>query len=175
MPLPANVRAYLKKAKVQHEVVPHKTVFTAYDLGQTLKAKLHEIAKTLLVKADKTYHLVVLPASDRLDLRKLKTILGVKDVKLTKEQEMVKELKVKPGAITPFGGLHGISVVVEKGLAKTKEALFGSGSFEHAIRMRVKDFLNLEKPQTGSFGVDAGLKLQAKSARGSRPKKSRAA
>lgn len=164
MNIPAKVVAYLKKAKVSHDVVPHKTVFTAYDLGQTLKTKLEEIAKTLLVKADQTYHLVVLRAADRLDLKKLKTVLGAKKVTIAREQDMARAMKVKPGALTPFAGLHKLGVVVDRGLIKAKAALFGSGSFEHSIRMKVKDYLKLEQPQTGSFSTSSGLKLQVKPA-----------
>ncbi len=173
MALPTKVVNYLKRAKVKHEIVPHKTVFTAYDLGQTLRTKLEEIAKTLLVKADQAYHLVVLRASDRLDLAKLKKILGANQVKIAKEQDMVKEMNVKPGAITPFGSLHKLGVVVENGLLKAKDALFGSGSFEHSIRMKVKDFLNLEQPKTGSFGAKADLKLQVKPAASSKEPKAK--
>lgn len=164
MTLPTKVVRYLKNKKVKHEVIPHKTVFTAYDLGQTLRTKLEEIAKTLLVKADRAYHLVVLRASDRLDLKKLQKALGAKNVRIAKEQDMVKELKVKPGAITPFGRLHKLGVIVESRLLKAKDALFGSGSFEHAIRMKVKDFLKLEQATTGSFGAKTDLKLQVKPA-----------
>jgi len=162
MSIPAKIATYLKAQKVKHDVVPHRTVFTAYDLGQTLKAKLEEIAKTLLVKADASYHLVVLRASDRLDLGKLKTMLGAKKITIAREQDMAREMKVKPGALTPFGGAHRLPVVVERGLLKARQALFGSGSFEHAIRMKVKDFISIESPKLGSFGLRSGLKLQMK-------------
>ncbi|MBI4092460.1 MAG: YbaK/EbsC family protein [Candidatus Kerfeldbacteria bacterium] len=162
MNIPKNIVAHLKAAKAKFEVIPHKTVFTAYDLGQTLKARLEEIAKTLLVKADNAYHLVVLRASDRLDLTKLKKFLGAKSLRIATEKDMARELKVKPGAITPFGKVHKLTVVVDRGLAKVKQALFGSGSFQHAIRMKVAHYLKLEEPRVGAFGKKTGLKLQAK-------------
>lgn len=163
MKIPAKISQYLKSKQVDHEVVEHRKVFTAYDLGQTLKAKLEEIAKTLLVKADKQYHLIVLRASDRLDLKKLQKVLGAKKVTIAREQDMAREMKVKPGALTPFGGAHKLPVVLERGLLKTKQALFGSGSFEHAVRMKVKDFVKAEQPILGIFGKRSGLKLQVAS------------
>lgn len=162
MNVPARLQAYLKQRQVEHQVVPHRKVFTAYDLGQTLRVKLEEIAKTLLVKADKQYHLVVLRASDRLDLKKLQKLLVAKKVTIAREQDMAREMKVKPGALTPFGGSHKLPVVVERGLLKAQRALFGSGSFEHAIKMKVKDFLKIESPTLGSFGQKSGLRLQVK-------------
>ncbi|MBI2984369.1 MAG: hypothetical protein HYY50_01975 [Candidatus Kerfeldbacteria bacterium] len=57
MAVPAKVTKKLDREKVKYEFVPHKTVFTVYDLAQTLKTKLNTIAKTLLVKADAEYRL----------------------------------------------------------------------------------------------------------------------
>lgn len=165
MTIPKKIRTYLERSKVRYEVVPHKTVFTAYDLGQTLKTKLEGVAKTLLVKADATYHLVVLRASDRLDLKKLQRLLAAKKVKIAREQDMARELKVRPGALTPFAGVHKLGLVVDKALTRAKQALFGSGSFEHSIRMKVADWLKLEQPKTGSFSTSSGLKLQVKPTR----------
>lgn len=169
MSIPTTVKNHLKKTKLAYETIQHRTVFTAYDLAQTLQHKLDEIAKTLLVKADNEYHLVILPAAKRLDLGKLKKLLGAKKVSIAKEGEMKSKFGVAPGAITPFGSLHGVKVVVDSSLAKAKSALFGAGSFTESLQVKVKDFIDKEKALVGSFGVSAGLKLQTKPA--ARPKR----
>lgn len=160
MKIPVKITKYLQKKKIPHEVVPHRRVFTAYDLGQTLKVQLEDIAKTLLVRTDKLYQLIVVRASDRLDLKKLQALLQAKKVSIAREQDMAREMKVQPGALTPFGGAHKLPVVLERSLLKTKQVLFGSGSFEHSIRMKVKDFIISESPLVGVFGQKSGLKLQ---------------
>lgn len=151
MAIPKKVLNYLEKAKAKFEVLEHRTVYTAYDLAQTTKSKLQEIAKTLLVKVDKDYYLVVLPAHYKLDLAKVKKMLKGKKVTIAKEGEMKKKFKVKPGAITPFGGVHKVGVIVDKSLLKVKDALFGAGSYTESVRMKVKDFIALEgdNVQTG--------------------------
>ncbi|MBI2984370.1 MAG: YbaK/EbsC family protein [Candidatus Kerfeldbacteria bacterium] len=149
MPVPAKVKNYLSKMKIQHRLVPHKTVFTVYDLSQTLKVKLNEIVKTLLVKADQEYKLVLLPAHRRLNLEALKRLLGAKKVSLASEGEMTKMMKVKPGALTPFGQLYKLGVVVDQGLVKAEQMIFGAGSFTESIKMKVKDFLRHEQPTVG--------------------------
>ena len=70
--IPKRVTNYLDSRGVKYEKVPHKQVFTTFDLANTLKEKMSKIAKTLLIKADKRYVLVVLPAHYRLDMAKLK-------------------------------------------------------------------------------------------------------
>ena len=57
--LPAKLLKYLEKAGVKHDILEHKTVFTAMDAAATMKKKLNEIAKSLLVKADKDYYIII--------------------------------------------------------------------------------------------------------------------
>ncbi len=155
MPIPAKVQNYLTKLKIKTDVVQHKTVFTVYDLAQTLKVKMNTIVKTLLVKADNEYKLVLMPAHRRLNLDALKKLLGAKRVTLAKESDMAREMKIKPGALTPFGKLHKLGVVVDKGLLKTEKALFGAGSFTESIRMKIKDYLKIEQPTVGNVSEAA--------------------
>lgn len=151
MPIPAKVQTYLKKLKFKHDVVEHKTVFTVYDLAQTTKVKMNTIVKTLLVKADKEYKLVLLPAHRRLNLEALKKLLGAKKVSIAKESDMAKEMKVKAGALTPFGSLHKLGVVLDKGLLKMQKGLFGAGSFTESVRLKMKDFIKAEQPTVGNI------------------------
>ena len=152
MPIPKKLLNHLDKNKIKYEVMKHRTVYTAYDAAQTMKRKLQEIAKTLLVKADKKYYLVVIPAHYKLDLSKVKKLLKAKKVQLAKEGEMKSKFKVKPGAITPFGTIHKAEVLADKTLLKMRDAIFSAGSFTESLRMKVKDFLKVEDAQTGNLG-----------------------
>lgn len=160
MSIPKNVLNYLDRLGVAYERIEHRTVFTAYDLAQTLRRDLKEIAKTLLVKVDQGYAIVVLPASAKLDFAKLKKLLKAKKVSIAGEGDMQKKFKVKPGAMTPFGALHKVPVVVDRALMKTGSALFSAGSFTESLRLKVKDFIKGEQATVGPIGVSAGLKLQ---------------
>lgn len=157
MALPKRLEKYLKANNVPHEVVTHRTVFTAYDLAATLKEKLEHIGKTLLIKADKRFVLVVLPAHRRLDIPKLKKAIAAKAVSIAKEADMVRELKVKPGAITAFGALHKLEVFADATLARASRILVGTGSFTDSVRMKARDFFKLEHPKTGNISSAAQL------------------
>lgn len=165
MPIPAKIKNYLIKKKLKFEIVKHKTVYTAYDLAQTTRSRLEQIGKTLFVKADRDYYLILLPGHRRLNIPKLKKILKAKKISIVKEKEMAKKLKIKPGAITPFGSLYKLGVVVDKSLAGVTEALFGAGSFTESLRFKIKDYLKTEEPLKGDIGENAGLKIQAKPVR----------
>jgi Ala-tRNA(Pro) deacylase len=141
MAIPKKLLNYLDKTKVGYKIIKHKTVYTAYDLAQTLKAKLGEIAKTLVVKADKDYVLVILPASRKLDLGKLKKILKAKKVEIAKEKVMKTSFKVKPGAVAPFGALYKVPVFVDRALIRAKKIIANAGTHEDSVIMTAKNFL----------------------------------
>ncbi len=168
---------HLGKNKVKFELVPHKTVYTAYDLAQTLGEKLDKIAKTLLVsveiptvkksRKERQTYLVVVPATYYVDLEKVRKAVKATKAELAPEKVMSK-LGLVPGALSPFGSIRGLGVVLDKSLLKTKDALVGAESFTEHLRMKVKDLVKLESPVLGNVGKKAGLKTQkpAKRAKG---------
>lgn len=157
---------YLDKAEIKYEIVPHKKVYTAYDLAQTLGEKLDGIAKTLLVKVelpkvDKKgkHYILVIPASYRANFKKIKKGLKAKKVEMALEKTL-KQLKLNPGAITPFGGYHKLEVLMDKALLKTQKALVSAGAHTEALRVKVKDLRDIEHVTLGQFGDKAKIKLQ---------------
>lgn len=164
MTIPSKVSNKLEQEKIKHEVVEHKKVFTAFDAAATLKTKLNQVAKVLLVQVKKDFHLAVLSADKNLDFKKLAKLLKVKagEVKLPKEKVMSEKFKVKAGAITAFGSLHKVPVVIEKSLSKMKEAIFPSGSFTESLKLKISDYLKLEKPTVGIFGAVKKIKKTGK-------------
>ncbi len=166
--IPKKVLDHLKKSGIDHEILEHKTVYTAVDAALTMRKKLEEIAKSLLVKADKDYFLVLLPANYNLDLEKLKKVISKshqKDIKIVKipgEKIVENTLKVKAGTISAFGSLYKIPVIVEKKLEKLKKGIFSAGSFNHSVELIVNDFIKLEKAISGSFAKKKKMKIAKK-------------
>ena len=168
--LPQKVIDYLEKAGIDHEVLEHKTVYTAIDAANTLKRKMGEIAKSLIVKADQDYFLVLLPADHNLDFNKLKKEISkskgrdVKVVKIPGEKIVENALKVKAGTLTAFGNMHKVPVIIDKQLQKSKKAIFSAGSLNHSLEIAVNDFVNLENALLANFGIKKKIKAQAKTA-----------
>lgn len=152
MGIPKKLLSHLDKAKIKYKIVRHKTVYTAYDAARTLGAKLGEIAKTLLIKADKNYLLAVLPASHKLDFGKLKKLVKAKKIEIAKENLMKKIFKIKPGALSPFGQIYKVSVYIDKGILKAKQIIAGAGTFEESVAMTAKNFLKATGGIVGIFG-----------------------
>lgn len=156
MPVPKQIQIYLDKKGVKYAIVTHRKVYTAYDAAQTMRKKLDEIVKNLLIKTNKGFVVVVLPASKNVNMAKLKQLMskqgtGITSVKIPKEGEMVRLLKVKAGALPAFGSVHDLQVYMDKSMQKVKKAMFPTGSFTDSIEMAVKEFEKLEQPVIGAF------------------------
>lgn len=163
--LPEKLVKFLDAAGVKHEVLEHRTVYTAFDVAQTLRRKIGEIAKSLLIKADKDYFLIVLPADHNADLDRLTkeikklTKKEVKSVKIPGEKIMAELLKLKQGGLGAFGKIHDLPVIVDKNLAKAKKIVFPTGNFNHSVELAVKDWLKMEEATVAGFGVKKKIKL----------------
>jgi Ala-tRNA(Pro) deacylase len=150
--VPAKVLNALTKAKVKYDILEHRTVFTAYDLAQTLKRKLGEVTKTIVVKVDKGHAILLVPASHQVDFKLLKKALGAKKVDIDRENTMVKLFKVKPGAISPLHGpLHKLPVYIDKAVMKAQKAVVQAGSFEKSLHMKTKDLLKVVEGKLVNF------------------------
>ena len=146
-----SITKLLDQAKVKYNVLEHKVVFTAHDVGATTKKKLGEIAKVVLVKADSSWALIVLPAGKYLDLAGIKKALKAKKVSIAKEKDILTHLKTKVGLLHPFGSQYKIQTLLDKGMTKSKKMIASAGSFTHSVELGLKDFERLVQPIKGIF------------------------
>lgn len=155
----------LDQAKVKYNVLEHKVVYTAHDAAQTTKKKLSEIAKVVLVRADKDWALIVVPAGKYIDLAGIKKALKAKKASIAKEKDITKYLKTKIGLLHPFGNLfnlpphpslspkeaRGLLVLMDKSMAKAKKMIVSAGSYTHSVELALKDFVKITQPIKGVF------------------------
>jgi Ala-tRNA(Pro) deacylase len=112
------------------------------------------MAKVVMVKADAKMIMLVLPASHRVDMKKLKGVLNCKKVGKAKEeefQELFPDCEV--GAMPPFGHLYNFEVWVDQILSEDDFIVFRAGSHVETLRMTYKDYARLVNPKVGEFSV----------------------
>ncbi len=162
---PTALKKYLFDGGINPKILQHKTVYTAIDAASTLKKRMEEIVKSILVKADNFYYIVCLSADQNLDFKKIKKAIEVaagariKAIQIPDEKTMVKILKLKKEGLSAFGGFHKLPVLVEKKLAGIKRAVFPTGSFNHSVELGLKDFIRLENAVLASFGIKKKVKI----------------
>ncbi|MEA2088970.1 MAG: YbaK/EbsC family protein [Patescibacteria group bacterium] len=141
MAIPKKITNFLEKHNINYEILEHKTVYTAFDMAQTMKKKLSQIAKTLALKVDKKHILVVVPADRKVNFDKLKKLLKAKQIKIVKEIDMVKVFKTKKGNLLPFGTFHKVPVFIDKTLLKTRIIIVSGGSYTESLKLKAMDLL----------------------------------
>lgn len=119
--LPKKLLKYLENNKTKFEVVEHKVVYTAFDAAQTMKVKLNEIAKALLIKfnkpfidGQKPYAVVIVGADKNIDLKKLAKVVSEWAVKLNKELRLKKPVKGKKPVLDIYNKVSKIIIPKEK-------------------------------------------------------------
>lgn len=149
--LETKVTKLLDQAKIKYKTLSHKVVFTAHDVGATTKKKLGEIAKVVLVRADKDFVLIVLPAGKYVDFAGIKKALKAKKVSMASEKDIAKYLKTKIGLLHPFGSEYNLRTLLDKGMSRSKKMIASAGTFTDSVELTVKDFEKLIKPIKGAF------------------------
>jgi len=147
----AKLKKFLDNSKIKYKVVEHKKVYTALNEAETQHLNEKTVAKTVLVKTDKDYAIVVVPAAKYVDFNKVKKALKTKKVSVAKESDMAKVLKTKIGLVHPFGNLYKLPVLVDNSLLKQKTFIASAGSYTESIEIKPKDFEKLVKPAKSTF------------------------
>jgi prolyl-tRNA editing enzyme YbaK/EbsC (Cys-tRNA(Pro) deacylase) len=157
-----DLQKLLEKNKVKHEIIDHRTVFTALDNARTQHIDPKEVVKTLVMKIDAKKHILALiPANKNLDKKKLLKEVNiwlkkegektVKAVEFAKEKWMKENLKGKVGATIPLGSLNKMTAFIDKSLLKNKNLVINSGDYEKSVKIATKKFIEIEDMIKGAF------------------------
>ena len=150
-----DVTTFLDEAGVDFEVLEHAHTERAVDEAVVLGVAAEEVAKTLVLTTPEGNVRAVLPASERIDLRKVAELAGAsgKKVHLATEDDLARDYgEFVLGAVPPFGG-KADPVFVDQRLAERDSVVLEAGSHERSVRMKASDLVRL----TGAQVVDLSL------------------
>lgn len=149
----ADVTSFLDQAGVDFDVLEHAHTERAADEAAALGAAPEEVAKTLVLVAPGGNVRAVLPASARVDLRKVGDLVGVggKKVKLATEDDLRRDYQeFELGAVPPFGG-KADQVILDRSLAERDSVVLEAGSHERSVRMKAADLVRLTGAQVADI------------------------
>ena len=143
---------YLSDHDVPFKVLRHPPAYTMQEVAAALHVSGHQVAKVVMVTADKEFAMFVLPAPYRLNLEKARDALGAKKVKLAKEDEFAHLFPdCTTGAMPPFGNLYGLPVFVDQALEKQSSIVFRIGTHGQTMKIAYEPFGILVRPTVGEF------------------------
>lgn len=145
------VPVYLSDQRVSFETLPHPPAYTAQRLAQYLGLSGRQVVKSVLLHVSCEFRLAVLPATHHVDTAALGRLLS-ESVRLATEVEIAEVFPdCEWGVVSPFGKLYGLHTVLEESLAPDTMIVFEAHSHVEAIRMRCRDYEQLERPRRLSF------------------------
>ena len=138
----------LERASISYELLDHARTTTAAAEARVLGVASHEVAKTVVLTTPDGFVRAVLPASDRLDLDKLRTIVGTKHVELASEAVLAGAYpEFELGAVPPLTGGDGDRVLVDRRLCESEWVVLEAGTHEKSLRLRTSDLVELTEAQ----------------------------
>jgi Ala-tRNA(Pro) deacylase len=141
-----DVTAALDSEGVEYQLLPHAHTESAFDEAHALGVDPADVAKTLVVATAEGYVRAVVPASERLDLKKLRELLGAgkDEVKLASEDDLRRDYgEFELGAVPPFGGSRRDPVVIDSRLAEHDWLMVEAGSHDESIRLAHDDLVRI--------------------------------
>jgi Ala-tRNA(Pro) deacylase len=152
MATPKWIKEILEKRGVAYEELHHRVAFTAQEVAQSEHVSGHNVAKVVIVLADGRPVELIVPASRRVNLERVRVVLGAEDVRLASEAEMEKIFTdCETGAIPPLRHWKDVTVLMDASMPSSSELVFQAGTHEDTIRLKFKDWLELVSPLVQVF------------------------
>lgn len=137
----------LQRNKIEFQLIEHAPVYTSKQAANVRGLNMSEGAKSLLLKTDKIFILAILPGDKKLDSKKLKRALGIKDLRFSTSEEVEKIMGCQVGACYPFGEPSKTKTLVDKSLSLNEFISFNPGVHNKTIRIRWDDYQKLTQPK----------------------------
>jgi Ala-tRNA(Pro) deacylase len=148
MTVSKRLKEFLDSSGIVYHVMTHKVAYTAQDVAAKQGVTGWQVAKSVVLKCDDDFMLVVLQAPAMVDFERLREALGCKEARLASESEMERLFPgVELGAESPFGNLYELPVYIDRGLSEMSEIVFNAGTHTETIRMKYEDYERLVSPE----------------------------
>jgi Ala-tRNA(Pro) deacylase len=150
------LRRVLDANGVGYDVLPHPHTESAAAEAAALGVATSEVAKTLVVSTPSGNVRAVLPASRKIDLRKLAEVYatGRKSVQLASEDELGRSYpEFELGAVPPVGG-RAEPVVVDRSLTERESIVLEAGNHDESVRLLTDDLVRLAGATVADISQD---------------------
>lgn len=146
------VQKYLKQNGVRYSHSIHSPAYTAREVATAECMPVHELAKVVVYSGDNGYGMLLLPADYIVNFAEVRRLLGLSEIRLAKEPELLELFPdCETGAMPPFGNLFNLPVLMEESLAASPFLAFNAGTHRDVIHISGSDFHRLVNPLVAAF------------------------
>jgi Ala-tRNA(Pro) deacylase len=141
------VTRYLSERGVSHEVVEHEQTFSATAEAKASGVPPDHATKTMVLRDGEQYRLAVIPASERLDVRKAREVLEASGhLRLASEEEMEADFPAfEVGATPPLGPMLPATELLDRRLADHDRILCTGGDHRHSLLIDPQDLARVSE------------------------------
>ena len=146
------IKQYLEGAGVAFELTEHEPVASAGAEARMLARSPETVAKTVVLHDGRAYVIAAIPASDRLDLHKLRQRLGAtRQLRLASEGEIARDFpSLEVGAVPPFGPMVPAAEVIDEALTRQPKITCPAGDHRHSVSLDPREVIRI----TGAVVAD---------------------
>ena len=130
-----DVARWLDERGIDYRVLEHEETFSATAEARASHIAPEHTAKTVVLRDGEEFVMAVIPASERLDLHKLRNVLDRgSSLRLATEDEMAARFpEFEVGAVPPFGPTVPDLEVVDSRLSGVERTLYAGGDHRHGL------------------------------------------
>lgn len=162
------IRQILNKRNIPFQELHHEAAFTAQEVAGLEHVSGRRLAKVVIAIVDGRPVELVLPASRRVALDRVREALGAREARFASEQEMERYFSdAEPGAIPPLrrDEWRDVPVVMDETMRVEGQVMFQAGTHTDAVRLDFADWFKLVQPRVERFSVEDSAPREKTAAR----------
>jgi Ala-tRNA(Pro) deacylase len=139
------ITEFLQGSQVAYELIEHKPALSASSEARLTHESPEIVAKTIVLHDGRVYVIAAISAADRLDLHKLRELLGAtRQLRLASEAEIARDFpSLEVGAVPPFGPMVPAAEVIDAKLAGQSQILCPAGDNRHSVLLEAREVLRI--------------------------------
>ena len=153
MAIAETVRSFLEQHSVSYDLISHPHTWSSHETAEAAHISEDHIAKAVIVKDAAGYAMIVVPASNWVEMGHLRTELN-RDFHLATEEELASLFQdCETGAVPPLGPAYGIETFLDQSLSSLANVYFEAGDHESLVHVDGEAFRALLRGvRQGHFG-----------------------
>ena len=143
MAVAETIQRFLEQHSVEYDLVSHPHTGSSHGTAEAAHVSEDHIAKAVIVKDAAGYAMVVVPASNWVEVEHLRKELN-RDFHLATEDELAKLFNdCEAGAVPPLGPAYGIETFLDEALTSLANVYFEAGDHEQLVHTAGEAFRTL--------------------------------
>lgn len=141
----------LNQHTISYQIFEHTPVITSQEAMAVRGTNIEEGAKSLIFMADGKPILLVLAGNKKVDTKKVKVQLHIKDLRMATHQEVFDLTTCEVGGVPPIGVVMNLPTYLDEGFLGNTKMDFNAGDRAKSIEMQVSDFVEIVNPMVFAF------------------------